>query len=89
LLLEWDGSYINDGMQYAAEGGHTDIVRLLIENGATDFKSVVIAAAENGHIAIIKLFKEWNVIDDMHVVLFSASRYGHTDVVMLCKEYLK
>jgi hypothetical protein len=75
------------GMYKAAENGHTNVVRLCKENGATCFYYVYYNAALCGHIEIIELCKEWNVIDDIDVVLCNASRRGHTDIVKLSKEY--
>jgi len=40
-------------MTSAAYGGHMDIVKLMIEKGATDFNQAMRLAAEGGHMDIV------------------------------------
>ena len=47
---------------FAAEGGHTEIVKLLLENGADVHAKGDLAlrwAAQNGHTETVKLLKEY------------------------------
>ena len=82
LLIEWDdGRYVDIGMAHAAEEGHTDIVGLCRDNGATDFVRAILYAIRNGHVEIVRLFKEWDVMDDFEDALAEAARYGHIEIV--------
>lgn len=89
LLLEWDGDrYVDEGLQFAVKRNRIDIVRLLIDRGAScDYESAILEAAENGHINIIKLFKEFGFVEDFEKTMMKAARHGHTEIVILCKEY--
>jgi Ankyrin repeats (3 copies) len=54
-----DNKYVFDcAMEYAALGGQMEIVKLMIEKGATDFNSSMMYAAEEGHMEIVKLMIE-------------------------------
>jgi Ankyrin repeats (3 copies) len=48
----------NDAMIYAAKGGHMEIVKLMIEKGATNFDWAIKYAAKGGHMEIVKLMIE-------------------------------
>ncbi len=48
----------NDGLYYACEGGHMDIVELMIERGATNWNDGLHNACCGGHIDIAKLMIE-------------------------------
>lgn len=75
-------------MRYAADGGRIDAIRLLRDNGATNFKSALLKAAQKGHVEIIKLFKEWGVVDDFVETMTHAARHGHVEIIRLMKEWL-
>lgn len=102
-LLSWSGRYSNINMctvgaltalDLAASRGHENVVRFLLERGATLQKSksapytALQAAAENGHMATVKLLLAAGA--DMHqrferlgVTLKHASKKGHDDVADL------
>jgi hypothetical protein len=88
LLLEWNVHCVNYCMGYAAVHGHINIVRLCMENGATRYEGTILTAAACGRIEIIKMFKERGLLDTyLEDVMAEAARYGHVDIVALCKEY--
>ena len=48
----------NMSMSRAARNGDIDTVRLMIEQGATNFNSTMVEAARNGHENIVRLIKD-------------------------------
>ena len=51
--------FLNQGMAYAARGGHKDLVLLFKEWGITDFDWGMAYAARGGHKDLVLLFKQW------------------------------
>ena len=102
-LLSWSGRYANINMRtigaltaldLAASKGHENVVRFLLERGATLQKAksapytALQAAVENGHMATVKLLLAAGA--DMHqrfeklgASLKHASKKGHDDVADL------
>ena len=102
-LLSWSGRYSNINMRtvgaltaldLAASEGHENVVRFLLERGATLQKAkdspytALQVAAENGHMATVKLLLAAGA--DMHqrferlrATLKHASQKGHDDVADL------
>ncbi len=89
--------YGNTALTLAAEGGHTDVVRLLIEKGAAvDAKAksghtALTLAVEGGHTDVVRLLIEKGAAVDAkaksgHTALTLAVEGGHTDVVRLLIE---
>jgi ankyrin repeat protein len=82
---------INGLTNYASKNGHTDIVKLLIENGA-DIHAIddyaLIYASENGHTDIVNLLIENGA--DIHAkddyALIWASKKGYIEIVKLLIE---
>ena len=78
----------------AAEAGHTDVVRLLLERpddaprADCRYGEALVWAAEEGHLAVVRLLLEWPVnapradCQDGEA-LARATQGGHTDVVRL------
>lgn len=72
----------NAGMVKAAEGGHIDIVKLMLKNGATDYNLTMRMAARKGHMNIIKLMlSEGATI--YNEALKVAAGGGYMDIVKL------
>jgi ankyrin repeat protein len=46
-------------MREAARTGHRDIVERMLQEGATDYDTAMILAAENGHPDIVELIRIW------------------------------
>jgi thiamine pyrophosphokinase len=72
-------------MSYAAEGGQMEIVKLMIEKGATDFDSAMREAAEGGQMEIVKLMIEKGATDFDWAMNY-ASEGGHMEIVKLLIE---
>jgi ankyrin repeat protein len=83
-----------DALRTAAEGGHIDAVKLLLDHCANVKEwggSALRAASENGHIEVVKLLLDRgvdvNAQDfEKETALMAASRKGHADVVKLLLE---
>jgi len=80
-------------LQQAAYYGHTEVVKLLLEQGADVHAENDYAlrwAAINGHTKVVKLLLEQGA--DVHVrddlALRCAAEYGHTEVVKLLEKYM-
>lgn len=93
-LLDQDADYNledDDGLtalMFAADKGHTDIVKLLLDKGAEQRGMALIFAAIEGHTAIVKLLLEYkvdpNFQDPLRVTaLMVAAGEGDTDTVKL------
>ena len=57
LIID-EPTYYNKIMYRAAEGGHIEIVKLMLEKGATDYNRVMYKAAKGGHMDIVKCMLE-------------------------------
>jgi ankyrin repeat protein len=76
-----DSKYIFDhAMDKAAYGGHMEIVKLMIEKGATDFDGTMFEAAEGGHMEIVKLMIEKGARDFNKAMSYAAIE-GHMEIV--------
>jgi ankyrin repeat protein len=67
-------------MGCAAEGGHMEIVKLMIEKDAIDFNYAMANAAEGGHMEIVKLMIEKDATD-FNWAMTNAARGGHMEIV--------
>ena len=81
---KWDSenekwNYVNSR---AASGGHLDICRYSVSNGATYFKYSLINAAGAGHLDICKYLVSISTLntDDFNKALINAARAGHLDI---------
>jgi Ankyrin repeats (3 copies) len=72
-------------MAYASEGGQMEIVKLMIEKGATHFIWAMADAARGGHIEIVKFMIE-KVATDFNWTMRNAARGGHIKIVKLMIE---
>jgi hypothetical protein len=70
----------NWAMDEAAEGGHMEIVKLMIEKGATAFNSAMVYAAEGGNMEIVKLMIEKGATAFNSAMVY-AVRGGHMEIV--------
>jgi ankyrin repeat protein len=75
----------NTAMTYAAKGGNMDIVKLMIEKGATAFNSSMMYAAEEGHMEIVKLMIEKGATYFNAGLIIVAGR-GYMEIVKLMIE---
>jgi len=84
-----DGYNIYDcAIRYAALGGNMEIVKLMIEKGATDFNFCMYGAARFGHMDILKLMIEKGT-PNYSWALNRASYGGHTEIVEYLKKLIK
>jgi ankyrin repeat protein len=78
----------NNAMVCAAENGHIDIVRLMIEKGTKNFHEAITHAALYGHIEIVKLMIEKGVEKfEKNNAMWVAARHGHIDIARLMIEH--
>jgi hypothetical protein len=75
----------DDGLYAACEFGHIEIVKLMIEKGASDWESGLFMACEGGHMEIVKLMIEKGA-NDWDDGLSAACDGGHTDIANLMIE---
>src|SRR3989304_1619795 len=78
--------FLNQGMAYAARGGHKDLVLLFKEWGATKFDWGMAYAAGEGHKDLVLLFKEWGATNFNWAMTYAAEG-GHKDLVLLFKKW--
>jgi hypothetical protein len=80
--------YLNQLMNTAAMVGHTDIVEMMVELGATNFNEVLVSAARSGHWDIVKRMVELGATN-----FFSArgmaDMAGRRDIVELIERRLE
>ena len=79
------GISVDIALSWAAEGGHRDIVELMIEKGATNFDWPLCYAARGGHRDIVELMIEQGA-SYLNGALYSAAYANHRDIVMLMIE---
>ena len=72
-------------MFFAADKGHIEIVKLMIEKGASDFEEGLYVASRNGHIDIAKLMIEKGAAN-YNFAMISASYEGQFEIVELMIE---
>ncbi len=77
-------SYSND-LILACEGGHMELVQLMIEKGATNWDSGLKCACKGGHMEIVKLMIEKGA-NDWHKGFEGACKGGHMEIVKLMIE---
>ncbi|KAJ7059432.1 hypothetical protein C8F01DRAFT_1370371 [Mycena amicta] len=91
------GDYGN-ALQAASDGGHLDVVRLLLEHGADvnmqggHYGNALQAASHSGHLDVVRLLLEHGADVNMQGghygnALQAASHSGHLDVVRLLLEH--
>jgi len=85
---EYLASQFGTPLQVAAEAGHADIVKLLLEHDANpewqccDGGTAVYFAAENGHLEVVKILVEGGAkLLVFPSPLYAAMKGGHKDVV--------
>ena len=78
----------NHGMYEAAKKGHMDIVKLMIEKGATLRNAGLRGAAKGGHIDVVKYLIEKGA-NDLNNGLFYAAKGGHIDIVEFLQNKIK
>jgi Ankyrin repeats (3 copies) len=77
-IFEW-------AMHWVAREGHMEIVKLMIEKGATGFNSGMRYAAKGGYMEIVKLMIEKGATDFNRGMAY-ASEGGHMEIVKLMIE---
>ncbi|GAG91534.1 unnamed protein product, partial [marine sediment metagenome] len=80
-----DVNIFNGAMGWAPLGGHINIVKLMIEKGATDFNLGMFKAAIGGHMDIVKLMIEKGA-HNFNLAMEGAASEGHMDIVKLMIE---
>ena len=83
ILLTLDD--YNWAMAYAAEGGHIEIVKLMLEKGANNYNLSMENAAYGGHMEIVKLMLEKGA-NDYNRAMEAAALSGHMEIVRLMLE---
>jgi len=74
-------------MGYAAEGGHMDIVQLMIEKGSDNFNGSMIDAAKGGQLEIVKFMVEKGATRFI-LAMREAEKRGHTETVNYLKQFI-
>ena len=80
ILVENDIFDVEYGMWIAAERGHLDVVKLMIEYGANNYDIPAFYAARQGHMDIVGLMANLG-INDYDQVLLSAAVSGNISMV--------
>ena len=70
-------------MRIAAQYGHTEIVKLMLDLGATDHLNSARLSAANGYKDILNLFLDHVHSDYYWILLDSAASNGHIEIVKL------
>ena len=78
----WDVSFWRWGLRGACQGGHLDVVTLMIDNDATNWHDGFEYAGWGGHMNIVNLMIEKGGTD-WHWGLRWACKGGHYDIVNL------
>lgn len=71
---------LDRAMSYAASGGYLDIVKFLVDQGATDFNIALIWAAGEGHLEIVNFLIQRGA-NKFDTALEAAAENGHLDLV--------
>ena len=77
---------IEFSLTYAAECGDINVVRILLDNGATNLNYVIECAACFGHIDIVQLLLD-NGADNYNSSMREAARNGYINIVRLLLLY--
>jgi Ankyrin repeats (3 copies) len=80
-----DENIFDMAMSFASEGGYMEIVKLMIEKGATNFDSPMVYAARGGNMEIIKLMIEKGATYFNWGMSYAAIG-GHMEIVKLMIE---
>lgn len=86
IILKNIGDY-NLAMSWAALGGHTKIVRLMLDRGANDYNDAMNYAASGGHIEIVKLMLDRGASNYNKAIKY-AQVNKNTDIIELLKSYM-
>ncbi len=71
---------LNLALEWAAQGGHIDIVKFLLENGALALEEALCAASREGDFDLVDyLIKEG--AEDIEGAFDQAAEYGHLDMI--------
>ena len=73
---------INNTTDWAAKGGHLNIVQLMLDKGADNFNWAMNSAAAGGHRDIVQLMLDKGANDFKRAMKYAALR-GHIDIVQL------
>tara|TARA_R110001599_G_scaffold322739_1_gene534055 strand:- start:1159 stop:1965 length:807 start_codon:yes stop_codon:yes gene_type:complete len=68
--------------RWAAKGGHRDIVKLLIDEGADNYNTIMASAAKGGHRDIVQLMLDKGA-QNFDRAMADAAEGGHIDIVQL------
>lgn len=85
LLLPLLSDHYDRAMDYAAKGGHIELVKLMLEKGAREYDWALNGAAAGGNIEIVKLMLGKGA-HDYKRALSNAAAGGHIDIVKLMLE---
>lgn len=86
LNKEFSLKDLNQALNYAANNGNLDVVKLLIDHGATSIDRAFIEAAQYDNLDVVKyLMPRGITYDAIRSALYSAAMNQHDDVV----EYLE
>jgi ankyrin repeat protein len=77
-----DKPVLDDIMAGSARGMHMNIVKLMLDSGATDLDNAMSSAADGGHIDIVKLMLGLGATH-FDETMSSAAEGGHIDIVKL------
>ncbi len=75
-----NGADVNCGMYQACEGGHIDIINILIENGANIDYEIFQVACKNGNLDIVNMMIKKGA-DGWDYGLYGACQGGNLDIV--------
>ena len=79
LMIDEPTNY-NKIMSSAAEGGHMDIVKLMLEKGANNYNLTMQEAAYGGHMDIVNLMLEKGA-NNYNSAMLNSALGGHMDIV--------
>ena len=81
-LFGWSFIERNEIMANASEGGHMEIVQLMLKKGANYYDHAMASAALGGHMDIMRLMLNKGA-NDYNEAMAEAARGGHMDIVQL------
>jgi len=86
LIGDYNITNIVSIAQYAAEGGHMDILEEMISRGmirTDDFSLLAMSGAAGGHMGVVKEMITRYRVTSYDDIASAASEYGHYDIVMM------